>query len=158
MQIINFKNLAKNDLRRKALLVAEAGYEAINIEKVIKLKVKSKKENGKEFLIIKNQGKEERIKLNDFKRVFVIGIGKGSALASLELAKILDKRLTRGIALDVNRPTFHFPLSTFHFLVGTHPLPSKVNIAHTKKIIDLAKKAGEDDLVIFFICGGGAAL
>ena len=38
--IINFKKLAQNSLRRKALLIAEAGYEAIEIEKVIKKRIK----------------------------------------------------------------------------------------------------------------------
>ena len=34
--ITNLKNLAKNDLRKKTLQIAEAGYEAIEIEKSLK--------------------------------------------------------------------------------------------------------------------------
>ncbi|OGM89556.1 hypothetical protein A3J77_00985, partial [Candidatus Wolfebacteria bacterium RBG_13_41_7] len=41
---------------------------------------------------------------------------------------------------------------------GTHPLPSIRNVKATKKIIELAEKAGKDDLIISFICGGGSAL
>ena len=39
MIITNFKNLAKNSLREKAFLIAEAGYEAIDIGKAVKERI-----------------------------------------------------------------------------------------------------------------------
>jgi len=150
MIISNFKNLARNPLRKKALSIAEAGYEAIDIEKVIGKEIKL----DKKTLSIKGQ----KLDLDGFSKIFLIGIGKGSALACVSLARILGKRLTNGIALDIQKPTFNFPLSTFNFLIGTHPLTSKQNINATKKIIELAKGANENDLIIIFICGGGSAL
>ena len=38
--ITNFKKLAKNSLRKRALQIAEAGYGAIEIEKIVSEKVK----------------------------------------------------------------------------------------------------------------------
>ena len=137
MNIINFKNLAKNSLREKTLLIAEAGYEAIDIKRVVSGKCKVLSIDNKKFLVIKLRNKEEKINLDNFKRVFLIGVGKGSALASANLAKILGKRLTDGIVLDVKKlKTQNSKLKT---LVGTHPLPSKQNIKATQKIIKLAK-------------------
>src|SRR3990167_1510427 len=176
--IINFKKLAQNSLRRKALLIAEAGYEAIEIEKVIKkrIKLRSNKLKIVHSYILENVGINKNLEknavnaeldrlgmeidLNNFKRIFVIGIGKGSALASATLAKILGKRLNKCIALDINKPHLNskFLILNSKFFIGTHPLPSKQNIKATQEIIKLAKSLNEKDLLITFICGGGSAL
>ncbi|MDI6717974.1 MAG: DUF4147 domain-containing protein [Patescibacteria group bacterium] len=156
MHTINFKKLAKTSLRKKALLTAEAGYEAINIKKSIFERIKIN--NGVlEINYYDNEKPAEiLINLKDYKRVFLIGVGKGSALASAYLAKVLGEKFTKGIALDVKElQTINYKLQTF---IGTHPLPSKKNIAATEKIVKLLKDSSEKDLVIFFICGGGSAL
>ncbi len=156
MFITNFKKLAKNPLRKKALLIAEAGYGAIDIQKVVNSKCEVLSIKGKNFLAIRFQGKNLKINLDDFNRVFIVGVGKGSALASATLAKILGKRLTGGIALDVKKiKNQNSKLKTY---VGTHPLPSQKNVKATKEIIKLAKGLKKDDLLITFICGGGSAL
>ena len=139
MFITNFQNLAKNNLRKKTLLIAEAGYEAIEIEKVISRKIKF--QNGKLFIksaMTRHSAEScSEFDLSFYKRVSLIGVGKGSALASATLAKILGKRLTDGIVLDVKKlKTQNSKLKT---LVGTHPLPSKQNIKATEKIIKLVK-------------------
>ncbi|MBT9168669.1 MAG: D-glycerate 2-kinase [Syntrophomonadaceae bacterium] len=168
MQITNFKNLAKNSLRQKALEIAEAGYEAIEIEKVVSRKIKF--QNGK--LFIKSAMTRHSVEacsefdLNVYKRVSLIGVGKGSALASATLAKILGDKLIGGIALDVKYQEVGLPKKysgiptsqKLEFLVGTHPLPSEQNIKATQKIIKLVKNLKKDDLLITFICGGGSAL
>jgi len=176
--IINFKKLAQNSLRRKALLIAEAGYEAIEIEKVIKKRIKLRGNKLKivHSHILENVGINKNLEknavnaeldrlgmeidLNNFKRIFVIGIGKGSALASAILAKILGKRLNKCIALDINKPHLNskFLILNSKFFIGTHPLPSKQNIKATQEIIKLTKSLNEKDLLITFICGGGSAL
>ncbi len=156
MIITNFKTLAKTPLRKYALQIVEAGYEAINIEKAVKNKITFKKNQ----LIINSASidgsKSLKINLGNYKKIFIVGIGKGSALASAALAKILGKRLTEGIAIDVVK--LQASISKLQVFAGTHPIPSTQNIKITKKIIELAKKAGEDDLIISFICGGGSAL
>ena len=175
--ITNFQNLAKNNLRRKALLIAELGYEAIEIEKVIKKRIKLR---GNKFKIVhshilenvgmnkkaaEGRGRaktelEAEIDLNNFKRVFIVGIGKGSALASATLAKILDKKLTGAIVLDINKPLLNskFKIQNSKFFQGTHPLPSQKNIKATQEIIKLAKSLNEKYLLITFMCGGCSAL
>jgi len=150
--IINFQDLAKNPLRKKALLIVEAGYEAIDIEKVVRKKIKL--QNNK--LSILGALTHQNIDLDNYKRIFLVGIGKGSALASLSLAKILGKRLFGGIALDIQKVKINN--SKLKILRGTHPLPSKQNILATQKIIKLVKGLKKDDLLIIFICGGGSAL
>ncbi len=150
MNIANFKSLAKNSLRKKALLIAEVGYETIDIKKIVQKEIAI----HEEILNIKGQ----RINLNDFRRIFLVGIGKGSALASAELAKILKGKLTKGLAIDVIKPKLEIRNLKLEILTGTHPLPSKQNVKATQKIIKLAKDLKKDDLLIAFVCGGGSAL
>ena len=154
MIITNFKTLANTSLREKALQIVEAGYEAIDIEKAVKNKIKL---NGNK-LFISDAMTRHSINLNNYKKIFIIGIGKGSALASAALAKVLGKRLIKGIAIDVVRPKLEIRNSKLEIFEGTHPIPSAQNIKATKKIIELAENACEDDLIISFICGGGSAL
>ncbi len=154
--IKNIKNLSNTSLRRKALLIADAGYEAINIPRAIKEKIKLN--GGKLSIQIASisKGKEIGINLSDYKRIFVVGIGKGSALASINLAKILGKNLTGGVFLDtVKLKTKGYKLKAFQ---GAHPLPSRQNIKASKEIIKLVRELKKEDLLITFICGGGSAL
>lgn len=154
MHITNFKKLAKTSLRKKALLIAEAGYNAIDIRKAVKNRIEVK--NGVLKVKMHTESDAVIVDLKDYKRVFVVGIGKGSALASMTLAKTLGKYLTKGIALDVNQP--RVKNTKLKVYKGTHPLPSKQNIKATKEIMKLAKSLTKDDLLINFICGGGSAL
>lgn len=160
--ITNFQNLAKNDLRKKALEIAEAGYEAIDIEKVVKNRIKIENNILKVVKISTIPGndvyREVEINLNNFKRIFIVGIGKGSAMASLTLAEILGDKLTGGIALDIQKPKLEIRNLKLEIFAGSHPFPSKQNIEATKKIIELADELNENDLLINFICGGGSAL
>ncbi len=163
MIISNFKNLARNSLRRKALLIAEAGYEAIEIEKTVSERINLdgnilEVRPPKIVVNIREVKPPLKLNLNNFKRVFIVGVGKGSALASVALAEILKNKLTSGIALDIVKPKFKIKNWKLKIFKGTHPLPSKQNIRATREIIKLAKNLNKDDLLITFICGGGSAL
>ena len=148
--ITNLRALSKNLLRKKAFLIANAGYEAIKIPIVIKKKIKLRQGQ----LSVKNL----KLNLNNYQKVFLLGVGKGSALASATLAKILGKKLTKGIALDVQKPNLEIRNWKLEIFVGTHPLPSQKNVKATQEIIKLVKNAGKNDLIIAFVCGGGSAL
>jgi len=158
MHITNFKKLIKTDLREKALLIAEAGYDAIDIKKSVKRRISVK--NGILEVKMHTEAGTVIVDLKDYKRVFVVGVGKGSALASMTLAKTLGKYLTKGIALDVSQPKLNPPAGgqKLKIFKGDHPLPSKQNIKATQEIIEIAGKLNEHDLLISFICGGGSAL
>ena len=159
--IENYKDLAITEERKKLLQLIEIGLREIKPEGLLKKALKIRK--GK--LYIQNKAFD----LSLFKKIIVLGIGKGSTLASTALAEILGKRLTGGIALDTvqyqevrppkikdNVRRSNFP--KLEFLVGTHPLTSRKNVKATQKIIRLIKNLKKDNLLITFICGGGSAL
>lgn len=155
MTVLNYKSLAVNKLRKDALEIIESAYSSIDIKKVIRKRFLLKGD----LLQIKDLSCKSQISLKKYKRVFLIGFGKGSCQAVLEIASILKKRLSLAICLDA-KGSFVPKIGNKKVKVywGTHPQPSLVNVKATLKIISLAKKATKDDLVIYFVGGGGSSL
>jgi len=119
---------------RKAISIVEAGLKAADTRKVI-----------------------EQVKLpslKKFNKVYVIGFGKASAAMAKALEKRLGKRIVEGIVVSSKRAG----TKRIKEFVGSHPIPSKASAKAAKKILSIAKKAGEKDLVICLISGGGSAM
>ena len=146
MFIKNFKKLAKTPLRKNALEIIESGFWAIYPPNVFKKEISLKGD----ILTIKN----EKINLEKFKNIYFIGIGKAAAFSAKYFSQILGNRITEGAIIDIQK----IKLSKIKSFVGDHPFPSKRNIEATKKIIEIAKKAQKNDLIITIVSGGGSAL
>lgn len=147
MIIKNIKELAKNDIRRDALEIVEAGYEAIKIEDIFRNKISLKAD---ELSI-----EDKHFDLNKYNNIYVVGVGKGSDHAAKALEEILTPdRIKAGFVID----TVSIELQKIETLKGTHPLPSEQNIKATEKITNLLSNAKRDDLVLVIICGGGSSL
>ncbi len=87
-------------------------------------------------------------------RVYVLGFGKASAGMARVIEDLLGDRIAAGAVIDIAPAQ----LETIDVLVGTHPLPSKANLAATDRLLSLADEAGEHDLVLVLVSGGGSAL
>ncbi|MDP4038893.1 MAG: DUF4147 domain-containing protein [bacterium] len=146
MIIKNFQKLARSPLRRDALEIVEAGYEAIDMKNLF---ARSLRLNGN---IIEIEG--HKYNLDDYHHIYVVGLGKASSLAAKQIEDKLGSKITNGFVIDVAKHRMKHIKS----LKGTHPLPSPKNIKATEKIISLLQKTTKDDLVISIICGGGSAL
>ncbi|MCX6786611.1 MAG: DUF4147 domain-containing protein [Candidatus Kaiserbacteria bacterium] len=145
--IQNFDTLAENSLRRDALAIAEAGYEAINVGNALRNKLRI--ENDELIL------DPARCRLAG-RRVFFVGVGKCALVAAEEIEKIFGDSLAGGIALDVS--SHEQKLKKIEAIIGSHPLPSEKNVEATKRIIEFLSDRREDDLVIMVISGGGSTL
>ncbi|MFA6279069.1 MAG: DUF4147 domain-containing protein [Candidatus Paceibacterota bacterium] len=156
--IQNFEKLAENDQRRDALAIAEAGYEAINVGNALRRKLKIEDDE----LIVDASARSH---LTDAvrrhlalagRKVFFVGVGKCAFAAAEAIEQFLGDRLESGIAFDVSpTPPKLTKIKTF---VGTHPLPSEVNVQATTRIIEFLLDRTEEDLVIMLISGGGSTL
>lgn len=146
MKIINQKLLATTKLRRDALAIVRAGIDAVETRKVLKQVVRR---NGETLTV----GKKS-YRLDRYRRIFVIGIGKAAFDGAKALESILGSRITDGVVLDVKGGK----LTRVKSLVGTHPLPSHTNIRATAEILGIVKGATAKDIVITIISGGGSAL
>ncbi len=146
MNIKNFDSLATNPLRNKALLIADAGIEAILPENALKQSVSF---DGSTF----TAGKE-KFDISKFRNIYVVGIGKASFQAAKYIEGILGKRIVEGAIIDVAVGKLKYIRSH----EGTHPFPTEKNIEATKDIVSILNKAEKDDLVIAIISGGGSSL
>jgi glycerate 2-kinase len=101
-------------------------------------------------------GKRKQFKLNDYKRVFVIGAGKASPAMAKEIEKILGDKIFKG--LIVTKYNFARDLKKIKIIEAGHPLPDVNGLSGSKKIINICKKADRDDLIINLISGGASSL
>jgi glycerate-2-kinase len=146
--IKNFDTLAVNDLRRDALAIAEAGYEAIHTERVVRDKVQ---------VVSDELHISDKVFKITGRRVYFVGVGKCAISAGRTIENILGDALTAGVALDV-ADTNPDSSSKIEVYIGTHPLPSEANERGAKRVVEFLSGLSEKDLVIMFISGGGSTL
>src|SRR3989338_8545822 len=92
MLIKNFDELATSKLRKDALLIVEEGLKAIDTEKVLSKQISLEGS----ILTIRNQ----KLDLNKFRKIFIIGVGKTSCAAGKVLEEVLQDKISGGIILD----------------------------------------------------------
>ena len=94
--------------------------------------------------------------LGKYQNIFVIGAGKASAAMAAAMEKILGKRITAGI---INVKYKHVAdLNRIKLIEAGHPIPDENGRRGADEILNLAKKAAINDLVLCLISGGGSAL
>ena len=150
--ISNKEELLESDaeLRGQALEILEAGYSAIDTEKILKDKIKL---DGENFSV-----DGESFSLKSFNKIIFIGIGKCALDGAKTIEGILGDYLTDGIALDVKSADEASGLKRVRYFTGTHPYPSEINVSVTGQILEMIRGATEKDLIITLISGGGSSL
>ncbi len=148
MTIKNFNNLATTETRRQALLIAEAGFAAIDTSLAVEQAVKFDPQTGE--LVI--QGKV--FDLAGFRSVVLVAFGKAAFDAASQLQKILGQRLNCGFVVDLKAGQ----IGNLTCSVGTHPFPTAVNVKATQQIKSFLNTLNEKDLVLCVVSGGGSSL
>jgi glycerate 2-kinase len=92
----------------------------------------------------------------DFENIYVVGSGKGTAAMAQAAENVLDDRIAGGV-ITIPEGTTH-SLARVQVIPATHPLPNKAGVSGSRQILEMAREAGENDLVIALISGGGSAL
>lgn len=146
MLIKNYNSLNKTPERKVCLDLVEAALLSIQPQTVIQ---KNFSLNGSVLTI-----QDKTIDLTRFERIFLLGFGKGSAGLSKNIENMLGNLLTEGYVIDLQPEQF----SKIQLTIGTHPLPSEVNVSFTKKVLERLGNLTEKDLVMVVIAGGGSAL
>jgi len=117
----------------------------------------------------------ETFDLGGFENVYVIAFGKAAAGMAAGLADVLGERLTGGLVVspsagedkagpeqepDIHREavTGSHPRLELEEVKASHPLPDDASVEAARRALDLAAGAGEKDLVLLAISGGGSAL
>jgi hydroxypyruvate reductase len=98
----------------------------------------------------------QRYRLMETERVFVIGAGKASAAMASAVERLLGRRITAGLVTVPDGVTAR--VRRIRLQNAQHPLPDQRGVDGAHQIAEIARQAGERDLVICVISGGASAL
>jgi glycerate-2-kinase len=94
--------------------------------------------------------------LDSFDNIYILGAGKASALMGAEVEKILGSRIAEGHI--VVKYGHSCKLNYIKVSEAGHPVPDLNGHKATEVILNIATKAGKNDLVIVLLSGGGSSL
>jgi len=98
----------------------------------------------------------ETFDLNKFKNIYVVGGGKATYILARALNELVGHKIKAGY---INVPVAKTKkIGKIIVNKASHPFPDQNGLKGSKEILKIAKKAGEKDLVICLITGGGSAL
>jgi len=155
IKIKNKKQLIENGetrLNRKARALAlrslESALNAVDSKHIIKSKLLLRDStlhvNGYSF------------DLKRFKNVYVVGGGKASGSMAEALEEILGKHVTNGLVNVPHGSKQNTRIIKLH--EASHPVPDEAGVEGTRRMLEMAEQAEEDDIVICLISGGGSSL
>ena len=94
--------------------------------------------------------------LSEIRNIYVIGAGKASALMAQSLEAVLGSIISGGHV--VTKYGHSIPLKFVEVSEAGHPVPDENGLKSTARIVSIVQKAGENDLVICLLSGGGSSL
>jgi len=135
-------------LRQHALDIFQAGLDAVDpVESIFRhVKVSA------DVLEICGQ----RFVLSNFEKIIVVGAGKAGALMGRALEQLLGNRIVDGVI--VTKQGHGMPLKKVRLYEASHPVPDQRGIEGAEQMLSLVQAAGDRDLVLCLISGGGSAL
>jgi len=146
--ITNGETELNQKARKLSLDSLESALNAVDPKRIIKSRISLQnsvlKVNGYSF------------DLKRFKHVYVVGGGKASGSMAEALEQILSEHITDGF-INIPRGTKH-KTKVIKLHEASHPIPDETGVEGTRRILEIAEKAGENDLVICLISGGGSSL
>ena len=138
----------KQNLRADALAIFQAGLCSVDSFSAVQKHLSLEKEiltvNGKTY------------PLSDYDNIYVLGTGKATAAMAQAVEEVLSERITAGFITVKYGHTR--PLKYIKVHEAGHPIPDAAGLEGSEQIIRLLQSAGEKDLIIFIISGGGSAL
>jgi len=95
--------------------------------------------------------------LTEFDNIWIVGFGKAAAAMARGAHQALGSRIAGGVLNVPPGEECSAPGGLDAFGVG-HPIPDQAGVAGARAIRQLAQEAGESDLLICLISGGGSAM
>jgi len=135
-------------LRQHASAIFAAGVAAVDPKAAVQRALR--REGAKIFL------SNHAISAKDFRNFYVIGAGKAAASMAEGVEETLDNLVAGGVV--VTKDGHGLPLHRIKVLEASHPLPDQRGEKAAEQMLQVARSAGADDLVICLISGGGSAL
>ncbi len=140
-----------NRLRSDAKKIFQASLDAVDPYKAVKRFMKIDHDT-----MILGEMSPVKLDMSLYNRIFLVGGGKATAPMARAVEDVLGTRISKGI-INV-KYGFGEDLKITVVNEAGHPLPDHNSVEGTAKILALLEDAGEKDLVISLISGGGSAL
>jgi glycerate 2-kinase len=138
----------EGERRRKIVRILSAALQAVDPAQAVK---RCLRREGDMLWV-----DERPYDLSGYEHVYVVGTGKAGAPMAQAVEEVLGDRITAG---HVNVKYGHvLPTRTVTIHEAGHPIPDEAGVAGGRQIVRLLQEAGEKDLVICLISGGGSAL
>lgn len=98
--------------------------------------------------------------LRQFERIWVVGGGKAGAPMAAAVAEVLGARLSGGLVVVKYGHTLGYTnlCGPIRIVEAGHPIPDEAGVSAARAIAELLAAAGEYDLVLCLLSGGGSAL
>ncbi|MDY6774687.1 MAG: DUF4147 domain-containing protein [Halobacteria archaeon] len=125
----------------------KAGIEAVSPEKVVETNL----EFDGDSLSVGEDGVS--LDVSGFERLLVVGGGKGSSVLAREIVERLGG-VDGGVVVD-SEPV---DVPAVETVKGSHPVPDETSVEGATKVVETAREAAADDLVVFVVTGGGSSL
>ncbi len=147
---------SERSLRAVATRLQQAALDAVEPGAAIRRFVR-REGDAREHLIVG----EQRYDLRSYKNIWVVGAGKAAAPMASAVMALLGDRVQGGVVVTkyghVAAPERHLAAS-LDLIEAGHPVPDENSLRGAQAIADVARRAGERDLLLCLISGGGSAL
>ena len=135
-------------MRQHAVDIFQAAVKAVDPVEAVRQYVKPDKDGL--------QIGEHRFLYSDYERILVVGGGKAGAPMAQALETLLGDRIADGVI--VVKEGHGLPLTHVRVHEAGHPVPDQRGMQGAAEVLALADQAGDRDLIICVISGGGSAL
>ena len=139
-----------SDIRVDVLEAAEKSIEEVLPRNALQKHVK----RVRNMLIVK----KTQYRLNEFKKVIVLGAGKASIGMAEYIEEILLDRIDSGLIIAPREVVSKARLEKIEVAPSTHPIPSMLGVRASERLLEYARSIDSETLVIFLISGGASAL
>ncbi len=140
--------MPKSNLKKTAKVFIEEAIQAVNPYRLVLERVQL---NGS-LLQVGNV----KLDLESFEHIYVLGAGKAAASMAAALEIILGPRLQAGRIIVKYGHTK--PLHKIEQYEAGHPVPDQAGLDGSRAVLELAKQATKNDLILFVLSGGASAL
>ncbi len=151
-QITNLNTLTPqdNDLRNEISLIIESVLNSADPKKAVD-----------KFLNLQNdsiKAGDQIINRDEYKKIYLIAIGKASIPMIKAAAFILGDAVYKGLAITKNARIHEEIGDRISIIIGDHPIPGTNSILAADTLLEFISEATQQDLIILLISGGGSAL
>jgi len=147
-RIIKGQIMSNSMIRENLKSIFNAGLNAVRPDEAIKAAVKRQGN-----ILVVNQ---QTYNLDYYKKIFIVGAGKGAAPMAMAMEEILSDNLYAGLIIVKNGHGLE--LQTTRVLEAAHPTPDAAGLDASKQMIEFLEETGEEDLVLCLITGGASSL